>query len=74
MQKILKIWDVDADNTVISKFIETNNNSKYLIRYFDNVIRPLVLILPKMSGYDKNSNGKDEEKDKNSNNKLKHRQ
>ena len=28
---------------------ETENNSKYLIEDSDEVIRPLVLILPKMS-------------------------
>ena len=27
------------------------NNSRYLIGYLVEVIRPLVLILPKMSGY-----------------------
>ena len=36
---------------VISTLVETKNNSKYLIGYSDDVIRPLVLILPKMSGY-----------------------
>ena len=57
-------------NTVISKLIETNNNSEYLIRYLDDVLRPLVLILPKMGGYAKNSKSKDGDKDKNKNNKL----
>ena len=41
----IKIWDFDVDNTVFSKLIKTKNNSKYL------VIRPLVLILPKMTRY-----------------------
>ena len=51
-KKNRKLWDVDVDdNTDISKLIETKNNSKYLIEYLDEVIRPLVLILPKMSGY-----------------------
>ena len=36
---------------VTSNLIETKNNSKYLIGYLDEVIRPLVLILPKMSGF-----------------------
>ena len=31
--------------------IETETNSKQLIRYLDKVMRPLVLILAKMSGY-----------------------
>ena len=48
---ILKIWDGDIDNIVILKLIKTENNSRYLIRYLDEVIRPLALILPKMSGY-----------------------
>ena len=38
-----------ANNIVISKLIKTKTNSNYLIRYLDDVIRPLVLILPKMS-------------------------
>ena len=45
------IWSFNVDNTVISKLVETKTNSKYLIRYLDKVIRPSVLILPKMSGY-----------------------
>ena len=58
--KPIKIWDVDIDNIIISKSIEIKNNSKYLIGYLHDVIRPLVLILPKMSRYvktfkDKNS-------------------
>ena len=40
-RKPINIWDVDADNVVISKLTETNNNSKYLIVYLDDVIRPL---------------------------------
>ena len=39
-----------------------------MIGYLDNVIRPLVLILPKMSGYVKTFNDKGE--NKNENNKL----
>ena len=51
-KKTLKIWDVNDDNIVISKLIEANTNSKYLIGIkFDKSIRPLVLIMPKMSGY-----------------------
>ena len=34
-----------------SKLIESKNSSKYSIRYLDDVLRPLVLILFKMSGY-----------------------
>ena len=46
-KKPIKIGDVDVDNIIISKLIETEKNSKYLIGYLDEVIRPLVLILPK---------------------------
>ena len=44
------IWDVNVD-IVISNFIETKNSSKYLIGYINEVVRPLVLILTKMSAY-----------------------
>ena len=37
-------------NIVISKLVKTKTNSKYFIGYLDKVIRPLVLIMPKMSG------------------------
>ena len=67
-KKSIKICDIDVDNIVISKLVETKNNSKYLIGYLDEVIRPLVLILPKMSGYVKTF--KDKDVDKNQNNKL----
>ena len=50
-KKPLEIWDVNVDNTVISKLIETKNNLKYLIRYLVEVIRPLVLILLETSGF-----------------------
>ena len=50
-RKPMKIWDVDVDSIVISKLVETKNNPKYLIGYFDEVITPLVLILPKISGW-----------------------
>ena len=42
---------MDVDNRGISKLIETKIISKYLAGYLDDVIRPLVLILPRMSGY-----------------------
>ena len=41
------------------------NNSKYLIGYLNDVIRPLVLILPKTSGYVKTFKDKVGDKDKN---------
>ena len=46
---LIKIWDVDVNTIVISKFVETKNDSNYLIGYL--VIRPLVLVLPKLSQY-----------------------
>ena len=51
-------------NIVISKLIETETNSKYLIGYLDKAIRPLVLIMPKMSGYVKIFRVKSGDKDK----------
>ena len=54
LAKKLNIWNADVDNIVISKLIEKKkNNSKYLIKYVNDVIRPLVLILPKVNGYGK---------------------
>ena len=50
-KKLIEIWDVDVDNIVVSKLIETKNNFKYLIGYLDEVIRPLGLVLPKRNGY-----------------------
>ena len=47
----MKIWDVNVDTIVISKLIKTKTNSKYFIGYLDKAIRPLVLIMLKMSGY-----------------------
>ena len=47
---------------------ETENNSKYLIEDSDEVIRPLVLILPKMSWYI--NTFKNEGGDKNNNDSL----
>ena len=51
-KKTIKIWGVNVDNIVISKLIENKTNSKYLTEIkFDQAIRPLVLTMPKMSGY-----------------------
>ena len=52
-------WDINADNTVISKLVKTKTSSKYCIGYLDKFIRPLVLIMPKMSGYVKTFKVKD---------------
>ena len=34
-KKTIEIWDVNVDNIVISKLVETKINSKYLIGYID---------------------------------------
>ena len=64
-KKPINIWDINVDNKVISKLVKTKTNSKYLIGYLDKVIGPLVLILPKMSGYVKKFKVNDGYKDKN---------
>ena len=64
-KKHITIWDVNVDNIVISKLIETKTNSKYLIGYLYKLIRPSVLIMPKMSRYVKKFEFKDGQKDKN---------
>ena len=50
-KKTVKSWNVNVNNIVISKIIKAKTNSKYLIGYLDKAIGPLVLIMPKMSGY-----------------------
>ena len=67
-KKAIKLWDVNVDNIVISKLVKTKGNCKYLIEYFDDAIRPLVLILPKTNGYVRKF--KDNDQDKNMNYKL----
>ena len=50
-KKPIKIWDVNVDNIVVSKLVETKTDSRYLIGIkFDKAVRSLVLIMPKMSG------------------------
>ena len=39
-----KIQAAGVNNRVISKLFETKNNSKYLLGYLDEVIRPLGLV------------------------------
>ena len=65
-KKPINIWDGNVDNIVISKLVKTKTNSKYLIGYLDKIIRPLVLVLPKKSGYVKTFKVKDGDKHKNS--------
>ena len=48
-KKPIKIWDVNANNIVVSKLDKKKTNCKYLIGIrFD---KALLLIMPKMSGY-----------------------
>ena len=67
-KKQINILDVNVDNMVISKFGERKTNYKYLIGYLDNVIKTLILMLPKMIGYIKTFKVKDGDKDKNNKN------
>ena len=67
-KKAIKIWDITVDNIFTSKLVITKTNSKYLIGYLDKNIRPLVLIIPGMSGYVNTFKVKDEDED--TNNKL----
>ena len=38
-QKLINTWDVNVDYIVISNLFEIKTNSKYLIEYFDKVIK-----------------------------------
>ena len=49
-RKPTKIWDVNVDKIVVSKLIQTRTNYKYLIRHLNKIIKPLVLVLSKISG------------------------
>ena len=55
----------NIDKTVILKLVESKTNPKYLIGYLEKVITPIVLMLPRMSGYVDTFKVKDKEKDKN---------
>ena len=50
-KKPIKTWDVNVDDIAISKLVKTKTNYMYLDRYLDKAITPLVLVMPKMSGY-----------------------
>ena len=65
LQQNYKVWDVNVDKIVMSKLFKTKTNSKYLIGYSDKAVRPLILIIPKMSGYVQIFKIKDGNKDKN---------
>ena len=65
LQNNIKIGNYNVDNIVYSKLVKTKTNSKYLIGVkLDKVIRPLVLIMPKISGYVKTFKVKEGDKDK----------
>ena len=49
---------------LISKLVESKTNSKHLIGYLDKVIKPLVLVLSKISGNIKIFTVKHGDKDK----------
>ena len=52
-KKVIKIDDIDVNKILVSKKepCGTNKPIKYFIRYNDDVIRPLCIILPQMIGY-----------------------
>ena len=39
-KKLIKILDIGVDNIVIPKLFKMKNNSKYLIWYLNDVVRP----------------------------------
>ena len=64
-KKVIKISYVDLNNIGISILIKTKSKFKDSIGYLDKVMRPLVLILLKMSEYVKTFKVKDGDRDKN---------
>ena len=64
-KKPIKIRNVNVDNIAISKLVKTKTNSKILIEYLNKTIQPLVLIMPKISGYVKTFKVKDGDEYKN---------
>ena len=52
-KKVIPLNLINVNNIIISKRVKNNNDtSKYFIDYLhDDVIRPLCVILPQMSGY-----------------------
>ena len=55
-KKIFNIDDIDVNKILVSKKepYGTKNALKYFIGYNDDVIRPLFVRLPQMTGYFKN--------------------
>ena len=63
--KSITIWGVNVDNITISKLVKTKTNSECLIGIkFDKARSPLLLIMPKMSGYVKTFKVIEGDKDK----------
>ena len=60
----IKICDLNVDNAVISNVVKIKSNYKYLIGYLNKAIRPLILIMPKISEYVKTSKIKEGDKSK----------
>ena len=50
-KKPISISDVITDNIVSQSQLKQKNNCKYLIRYLEQVVTPLVFTLPEMIGY-----------------------
>ena len=52
-KKVTKIDDIDVNKILVSKEepYGTKNSFKYFIGYNDNVVRPLCVRLPQMTGY-----------------------
>ena len=67
-KKSLKVQIVNVDNILSQNQLKQKTNSKYLIGYLDTDIRPLILIMSKMSRYVKTF--KVEDRCKFKNNKL----
>ena len=51
-------WDLNFVNMVVSKLVETRNNSIFMIGYLDEVIKPLILSISQMYRYVKAIKGK----------------
>ena len=64
-KKPIKNWDVNVENIVTSKLVKTKTSSKYLIgTKLDKAIRPVVLIMSKMSWHVTTFKVKEGDKDK----------
>ena len=56
-KKPIHVWNVDVNNIVVSESAHVKKRFKFLIEHLDGVVRPLILIMPKMSGYVKTFDG-----------------